>query len=334
MLCKEKNWLAQVKLLFGKEKLADDQFNSWAAFHASFCPSPQHVVDAVALLSLFPKNAHSVALVRHAMNVVNDVVRYLNPDQTPVIVVYQPRFALAKHNSMELAGNPWRDYVVMFGGLHVEMVGLKALGEWLDGNGWVGVLSEAEVATPGTAESFLKVSHLAKARRAHQVTAAALHVLRQSVYDEYKASLPTTEQPLEYDKWCDKMTSEQPQFSFWSKVLKLELLMFELVRALREGNFNSYVESVAAMMPWMFVLDHVNYVQWLSVSLVLMRSRVGLTKMCASPMKSAVIRNMMLLCTWRNYPTFQKTVVLFIITCAFSHQICPLLQIKGGLIIV
>ena len=41
--------------------------------------------------------------------------------------------------------------------------------------------------------------------------------------------------------------------------------MFELVRVLREGSFNSYVESVAAMMPWMFVLDHVNYARWLSV---------------------------------------------------------------------
>ena len=41
--------------------------------------------------------------------------------------------------------------------------------------------------------------------------------------------------------------------------------MFELVRALREGNFNSYVESVTAMTPWRFVLDHVNYARWLSV---------------------------------------------------------------------
>ena len=41
--------------------------------------------------------------------------------------------------------------------------------------------------------------------------------------------------------------------------------MFELVRALREGDFNSYVESVAAMRSWMFVLDHVNYARWLSV---------------------------------------------------------------------
>lgn len=37
------------------------------------------------------------------------------------------------------------------------------------------------------------------------------------------------------------------------------------MRAIREGNFSSYVRSVAALMPWMFALDHVNYARWLSV---------------------------------------------------------------------
>ena len=136
-------------------------------------------------------------MVRHGMNVVNGVVQHLNPGQTPVIALDQPLFALAKQIQWSWP-EIYREsrYVVMFGGLHVEMVGLKALGEWLDGSGWVGALSEADVATPGTAESFLKVSHLAKTRRAHQVTAAALHVPRQSAYDECEAALPTTEQSL------------------------------------------------------------------------------------------------------------------------------------------
>ena len=37
------------------------------------------------------------------------------------------------------------------------------------------------------------------------------------------------------------------------------------MRSIREGNFKSYVESVTALMPWMFALDHVNYVRWLSI---------------------------------------------------------------------
>ena len=126
-------------------------------------------------------------------------------------------------------------------------------------------LIDADVATPGTAESFLKVSHLAKTRRAHEITAAALYVLQQSAYDHYKAALPTSKAPLGFNAWCGKMASTQPQFTFWSQLLELEILILEIVRATREGNFNSYVASITALMPWMFALDHVNYARWLSV---------------------------------------------------------------------
>ena len=92
------------------------------------------------------------------------------------------------------------------------MAAFKVLGEWLDGSGWVNALIDADVATPGTAESFLKVSHLAKTRRAHEITAVALYVLQQSAYDHYKAALPTFEAPLEFNAWCGKMASTQHQF--------------------------------------------------------------------------------------------------------------------------
>ena len=59
--------------------------------------------------------------------------------------------------------------------------------------------------------------------------------------------------------WHDKMASDQPQFAFWLQVLELEVLVLEIVRALREGDFLSYVQSVAALVPPMFALDHTNY---------------------------------------------------------------------------
>lgn len=61
------------------------------------------------------------------------------------------------------------------------------------------------------------------------------------------------------------MASTQLQFSFWSQVLDEEILVLEIVRAIREGNFSLYVESVAALVPWMFVLEQINYAMWLLV---------------------------------------------------------------------
>ena len=34
---------------------------------------------------------------------------------------------------------------------------------------------------------------------------------------------------------------------------------------LLSGNFKSYVESVTALMPWMFAFDHINYARWHSI---------------------------------------------------------------------
>ena len=61
--------------------------------------------------------------------------------------------------------------IILFGGLHIEIAALKTLGNLLDSSGWTGVLVQAEVATAGTADSFLKAVHVTRTRRAHQVTA-------------------------------------------------------------------------------------------------------------------------------------------------------------------
>ena len=70
----------------------------------------------------------------------------------------------------------------MFGGLHLEMGMWKMLGHYLASSGWTIALTDAGIATVGTADSFLKTSHLTRTRRAHQLTCVALHILQQKSY--------------------------------------------------------------------------------------------------------------------------------------------------------
>ena len=58
-------------------------------------------------------------------------------------------------------------YVVILGGLHTEMALWSTLRDILEGSGWTTALIEAEVVSSGTADSFLKVSHLTRTRHAH-----------------------------------------------------------------------------------------------------------------------------------------------------------------------
>ena len=134
----------------------------------------------IALMPLFLESAHTTAMILHSMKVVQAVVNHLNPNQVPVIVMDQPLFALAKHIQWDQPESFGEDkFVVMLGGLHIEMAAFKTLGDWLEGSGWTTAITAADIATSGVADSSTKVSHLAKTRHAHQITAGALHLLKQ-----------------------------------------------------------------------------------------------------------------------------------------------------------
>ncbi len=77
-------------------------------------------------------------------------------------------------------------HVMMLGPLHIEMAGLKMIDDLLDGTGWTNALAQAEVATIGTADSFIYASHVARTRRAHQVTASSLYGFQRQAFERDK----------------------------------------------------------------------------------------------------------------------------------------------------
>ena len=107
---------------------------SWAAYHfsrQSFDFNKLHA-DISALLPLFRDDSKSSAIIKHAMYIIKEDV---NNSQNPVIAFDQPLYALAKQIQWswpEEYGE--KAYVVMMGGLHVEMVTLKIIGNWLECN--------------------------------------------------------------------------------------------------------------------------------------------------------------------------------------------------------
>ena len=104
-------------------------------------------------------------MVKHGMDVLKQAITFLNPDQVPIMAVDQPLFALAKMVQWKWpASHGEQAYVVMLGGLHIAMALWSVLGDLLDGSGWTVALSEADVASSGVADSFLKESHLIRTR--------------------------------------------------------------------------------------------------------------------------------------------------------------------------
>ena len=63
----------------------------------------------------------------------------------------QPLYALAKQIQWSWPDLSEEKFVVMLGGLHIEMVIQSMLGKWLEGSGWSSALAEAGIVTSGRA---------------------------------------------------------------------------------------------------------------------------------------------------------------------------------------
>lgn len=142
-----------------QQTVQQDSNISWAAYHASQQPilliEPPPAI--IAMLPLF----QSFAMIRHSMDMIKKAVQELNPGQVPVIAVDQPLYAISKLIQWNWPANYGEEqFVIILGGLHIEMAILKVLGNWLEDSGWMEALVQANIASAGTAESFLKVSHV------------------------------------------------------------------------------------------------------------------------------------------------------------------------------
>ena len=122
----EIEWLNSVTAALSKEKLDDGDWVSWSAYHASIQTNEIPPAAINTLLPLFTESAHSVAMIKHSMTIVQAAIQHLNPGQVPILTADQPLFALAKQIQWtwpnQFGGSL---FIIMLGGLHIEMAILK-----------------------------------------------------------------------------------------------------------------------------------------------------------------------------------------------------------------
>ncbi|WAQ98989.1 hypothetical protein MAR_023362 [Mya arenaria] len=75
-MLEEQEWLVQVRRLVDKTKLEKGEYVSWAAYHASRQSQEPHPVTLGSLLPLFYESAHTVAMVKHGMDVIRNATHY------------------------------------------------------------------------------------------------------------------------------------------------------------------------------------------------------------------------------------------------------------------
>lgn len=266
----EEQWIQHASELL-QQDLVQEQSLSWAAYHASRQPQPNECPAITALLPLFVEKADSAAMVKHGMSIIQNVTEFLNPGQIPVMACDCPIFAMSKYIQWKFPTTHGESLmVIMFGGLHLEKALWTGLGDLLDASGWIEALTESGIATPGTAQSFLKVSHITRTRHAHQISVLALGKLQQDAFD--KAIDTDNDDEKVFDSWKVSMIDKCPTFQYWDMVLRLEQAILIFVRSHRENNFQLYLEVLESLMFMFFALDHYNYSRWVSVHVRDMKS--------------------------------------------------------------
>lgn len=92
------SWLEHLRETIGGETLQEHETISWAAYHASSqastSPQDSSELAITSLLPLFSEDSKSVAMIRHAMDVVKAAVDVVNPGQVPIIACDQPLYAI------------------------------------------------------------------------------------------------------------------------------------------------------------------------------------------------------------------------------------------------
>ena len=266
----EEMWIEEAIQLLDKDNLEKDDCIAWSTFHSSLQPEPMDPVAIIALLPLFYEKAATLAMVKHGMEIQKQITNHLNPGQIPVTAFDQPLFALAKYVQWKWPlTHGEQTHVVMLGGLHIEMALWNTIGDLLESSGWTTALCEAGVATSGTADSFLKASHLTRTRHGHQVTVLALHKLQR---DAFQTLDGYDDDENAFESWRIEMTNSSPTFQFWDIIMRFEMLVLIFIRAHRECDFLLYVKALESLVPWFFALDHNNYSRWLPIHIRDMQS--------------------------------------------------------------
>ena len=137
------------------------------------------------------------------------------------------------------------------GVLHIEMIFINVIGDWLEGSGRIQIFNHARISTPGWVESFFSGSHVKRSRYAHLLTLFALYSMANEVYSESKFN--------SYEEWKVDLKKKSINALYWFTVMKLEILLFMFLKSLRSADFVIFWSCIKEILPWMFALDHTHY---------------------------------------------------------------------------
>ena len=187
--------------------------HAWASFHASLKQYRKREIDFTAILPLLRQVVHTLSMQYHCMTIVTDMIKEVNPGQTPVDVCDQPIFALTKQ-LMWRYPDKFKRYFTLFGGLHIEKALLVMHGELIQRSGLDKLLNIRNLSVTSLQNTVSSVTDIKGARYGLQVAACA-------IYQKLVGAHLLSESPLPLFEWLTERSNVSVMTLYWKLLLEM-----------------------------------------------------------------------------------------------------------------
>ena len=175
------------------------------------------------LLPILEDSINSTAMVRDCIEVVRNTINHLNPGQITVLTAEQPVYAIGKQVQWTYHEDH-KDVAWLMDSLHIEMALMNAIGNWIQGSGWVEAFVQANITTAGRINSFLNGSKIKRTRYAHHLSLAVFIKLSYNAFNEQSEF-------NNYTDWRNHLMEKSANASYWFQLIQLETLLLPLLKA-------------------------------------------------------------------------------------------------------
>ena len=278
---------------------------SWTGFNQSTQESAAPLTT-IGYLPIINLPAHENDTLWTVMMRALQISHAKNPGQSTVLTFDEQLYCKAKELQWK---NPeiCKQLVLRLGGFHILLNYLKVIGKHFKDSGLEHVWVESSVYGENTANNIMGGKSYNRTVRAHKLTYDALWRILWPEFLKWAAdneiNIPeelniATESLISgFVRKPDHRTNAEnlstlvstiiqgnllhhidefartlsPTSAYWWQYIQMVDTLLQYLRAEREGNWQLHLSSFAAMLPWIAIYDHFNYMRWGSVYLADMK---------------------------------------------------------------
>lgn len=274
---------------------------AWTAFNQMLDVSGKDTpVSRIGHLPIINAPAHEYDVIWTVINRSIDITKALGQEFT-IITFDEQLYSKAKQLQW-FKPEECQNVIIMLGGFHTQMNFSKVIGQHMMDSGLKDIWVDSGVFGENTADKILQGKGWNRIIRAHKLTVDALwrilwpsfeaqvisnsndpygtlkrhaELISSGFHDKKEKDIhenviemtPIIKEMMMTLDAFDNSKCNNQTYLFWRQYMELTLLLLRFTRALRSGNWELYLTSLAEMIPWFALYDHTHYTRWATVFL-------------------------------------------------------------------